>query len=83
QQKSFNRAAVGRRMSVLFAGAGRKPGQIVGRSPWLQPVHVDAGARLAPEGAPTLIGQIRDVRILESLPNSPPATLDVEEPAFA
>ncbi|MGH7086358.1 MAG: tRNA (N6-isopentenyl adenosine(37)-C2)-methylthiotransferase MiaB [Acetobacteraceae bacterium] len=83
QQLRFNQAAVGRRMSVLFAGAGRKPGQIVGRSPWLQPVHVDAGARLAPEGAPTLIGQIRDVRILESLPNSLAATLDVEEPAFA
>ncbi|MGH7068080.1 MAG: tRNA (N6-isopentenyl adenosine(37)-C2)-methylthiotransferase MiaB [Acetobacteraceae bacterium] len=93
QQLRFNHAMVGRRMSVLFAGAGRKPGQVVGRSPYLQPVHVGApargaldggaSARGASEGASALIGQIREVRILEALPNSLAATLDVEEPAVA
>ncbi len=78
QQIRFNQAMVGRRMSVLFAGAGRKAGQAVGRSPYLQPVHVDA-----PAGPLALVGQIREVRILSALPNSLSATLDREEPAFA
>jgi tRNA-2-methylthio-N6-dimethylallyladenosine synthase len=33
-------------MEVLFEKEGRKPGQIVGRSPWLQPVQVDAAVAL-------------------------------------
>jgi tRNA-2-methylthio-N6-dimethylallyladenosine synthase len=40
---------------VLFERAGRKHGQVVGRSPYLQPVHIDA-----PE---SLIGEIRPVAI--------------------
>ena len=57
----------GRVMDVLFEKPGRKPGQAVGRSPYLQPVHV--------EGAAHLIGQIRAVRIDAVLPNSLKATL--------
>ena len=49
-------------MDVLFEKPGRKPGQAVGRSPYLQPVHVD--------GAADLIGQIRRVRIAEVMSNS-------------
>ena len=41
---------------------GTKPGQAIGRSPWLQPVHV--------ENARNLIGRIRDVRIAQVLSNS-------------
>ena len=37
---AFNRSCKGRIMPVLFEKAGRKPGQITGRSPYLQPVHV-------------------------------------------
>ncbi|HEV2562124.1 MAG TPA: tRNA (N6-isopentenyl adenosine(37)-C2)-methylthiotransferase MiaB [Rhizomicrobium sp.] len=62
QQRSFNASCAGRTMSVLFEKPGRKPGQAVGRSPFLQPVHV--------ENAAHLIGQIRDVRIEEVQPNS-------------
>ncbi|MGF1474793.1 MAG: tRNA (N6-isopentenyl adenosine(37)-C2)-methylthiotransferase MiaB [Geminicoccaceae bacterium] len=44
QADAFNRAMVGRVMPVLFEKPGRHPGQLVGRSPYLQPVHVqDAG----------------------------------------
>jgi len=62
QQQAFNKSCEGRTVSVLFEKPGRKKDQAVGRSPYLQPVHVeDAGA---------LIGQIRDVKILEAQPNS-------------
>jgi tRNA-2-methylthio-N6-dimethylallyladenosine synthase len=59
---AFDRTMIGRRLDVLFEGNGRKPGQIAGRSPYLQAVHVEG-----PEG---LIGQIAAVDILASSPNS-------------
>jgi len=62
QQSEFNAACAGRMMNVLFEKPGRKPGQIVGRSPYLQPVHVD--------GAGSLIGEIRAVRIEAVMSNS-------------
>jgi tRNA-2-methylthio-N6-dimethylallyladenosine synthase len=42
QQTEFNRSRVGTVMDVLFEKAGRMPGQLMGRSPYLQPVLVDA-----------------------------------------
>ncbi|HEY6578037.1 MAG TPA: tRNA (N6-isopentenyl adenosine(37)-C2)-methylthiotransferase MiaB [Rhizomicrobium sp.] len=62
QQSAFNLSCAGRTMPVLFEKPGSKAGQAVGRSPWLQPVHV--------EHAHARIGQIHDVRIAEILPNS-------------
>jgi tRNA-2-methylthio-N6-dimethylallyladenosine synthase len=47
---------------VLFEKPGRKPGQAVGRSPYLQPVHV--------EGAAALIGKLARVEIAAAHPNS-------------
>jgi tRNA-2-methylthio-N6-dimethylallyladenosine synthase len=58
QQTAFNRACVGRTLPVLFEKPGRQPGQVVGRSPYLQPVHI-----AAPE---SLIGEIRAVQILDA-----------------
>jgi tRNA-2-methylthio-N6-dimethylallyladenosine synthase len=58
QQSAFNRAAIGRIVDVLFERAARNPGQIVGRTAYLQPAHV-----MAP---PDIIGQVKPVRI-ESL----------------
>ena len=54
-QQAFNRSRVGRVAEVLFERNGRRPRQIVGRSPWLSPVQVDADAEL--------IGTIMPVRI--------------------
>jgi tRNA-2-methylthio-N6-dimethylallyladenosine synthase len=62
QQDAFNAACVGRILSVLFEKPGRKENQAVGRTPYLQPVHV--------EGAVRLIGRISEVRIESALPNS-------------
>lgn len=59
---AFDRASIGRSLDVLFEGRGRKPGQIGGRSPYLQAVHA--------EGPETLIGQIAAVDILAASPNS-------------
>jgi len=62
QRVAFNAATVGRRLPVLFDRPGRKPGQILGRSPYLQAVHAD--------GTPDLLGRIVDVTIDAALANS-------------
>ena len=62
QQRAFNAACAGRTLDVLFEKTGRQSGQAIGRSPYLQPVHVD--------GAAGLIGQIHPVRIEAMMPNS-------------
>jgi tRNA-2-methylthio-N6-dimethylallyladenosine synthase len=61
-QNDFNVACKGRVFPVLFEKPGRKRHQAVGRTPYLQPVHVD--------GAEALIGAVVDVRIAAVLPNS-------------
>jgi tRNA-2-methylthio-N6-dimethylallyladenosine synthase len=55
QQSAFNRAAIGTTVDVLFERAARNPGQIVGRTAYLQPAHVMA--------APDIIGQVLPARI--------------------
>jgi tRNA-2-methylthio-N6-dimethylallyladenosine synthase len=55
QQRAFNAAQVGKVLPVLFEKPGRHPGQVSGRSPYLQAVHAQAPDRL--------IGQIVPVRI--------------------
>jgi tRNA-2-methylthio-N6-dimethylallyladenosine synthase len=71
QQAAFNRACEGLRLPVLFTGPGRHPGQIAGRSPFLQPVHV--------EGRTEWIGQQVEVTIARAHTNSLAATLDPSE----
>jgi tRNA-2-methylthio-N6-dimethylallyladenosine synthase len=48
QQHAFNQATVGLRTQILIEREGRKPGQKLGKSPWLQSVHL---ATEAPIGA--------------------------------
>jgi len=43
QQFAFNRATVGRHTAVLLERDGKRPGQKLGKSPWLQSVLVDGG----------------------------------------
>ncbi len=74
QQAAFNMSKQDQVVDVLFTHVGRQPGQIGGRTPWLQPVHM--------QGPESLIGRIVPVRIVEARPNSLTATL-VEEPACA
>ena len=62
QQRAFNDAAVGSVMPVLFEKPGRHEGQLVGRSPYLQPVHADA--------TPDVIGKILPVHVIGVRANS-------------
>ncbi len=55
QQRVFNEATLGATVDVLFERAARNPGQIVGRTAYLQPAHV-----MAPE---TIIGRVLPVAV--------------------
>ena len=68
QQRDFARACVGKTIDLLLEKEGRMPGQLVGRSPWLQPVIIDAQATKS--GDKLKIGDIIKVRITEAGPNS-------------
>lgn len=67
QQNQFNEATVGLETPILFTGKGRYPGQIAGRTLWLQPVAVAHGERLD--------GQIHRVKITRTNTNSLIGTL--------
>ncbi len=62
QQNQFNKNTVGLTIPVLFTGKGRKEGQLSGKSPYLQAVHVQSDD--------SLIGHECQVKIKESLSNS-------------
>jgi tRNA-2-methylthio-N6-dimethylallyladenosine synthase len=58
QQSGFLARCRGETLDVLFDRPGRRPGQIVGRSPYLHPVHVMAPSSLIGEIAPVAITEI-------------------------
>ncbi|MGG5810824.1 tRNA (N6-isopentenyl adenosine(37)-C2)-methylthiotransferase MiaB [Falsiroseomonas sp. CW058] len=62
QQAAFNRSRTGMQCDILFTGPGRHPGQVAGRSPWLQPVFA--------EGPTTLVGQVHRCTVTAAHPNS-------------
>ena len=72
QQDAFNQAMVGRTVPVLLEKPGRRSGQLVGRSPYLQPVHA-----VAPDRA---IGEIVDLSITARHANSLAAQPLAESP---
>ena len=60
-QLAFNRSKVGADTQILVERKGRRAGQMIGRSPWLQSVHVETGA---------LPGDLIDVTLVAAGPNS-------------
>jgi tRNA-2-methylthio-N6-dimethylallyladenosine synthase len=60
-QLAFNRSKVGVDTSVLIERPGKHLGQMIGRSPWLQSVHVETDARA---------GEIVSVTLVAAGPNS-------------
>ena len=62
QQHEFAESLVGQTMEVLLEKPGRMPGQLIGRSPWLQSVNLDANG--------LQIGDITRVKINATGPNS-------------
>nr|WP_210327281.1 tRNA (N6-isopentenyl adenosine(37)-C2)-methylthiotransferase MiaB [Methylocystis sp. H4A] len=71
QRQAFNAATVGREFDVLFEKAGRHEGQIGGKSPYMQAVHV--------EGPMELIGREARVKIIAAGSNSLGGRLMSEE----
>lgn len=61
QQHAFNRASVGRQTRILIERRGKRPGQLIGKSPWLQSVHLDSNAAM---------GSLIDVELISAGPNS-------------
>ena len=62
QQTAFNSKYVGKVVPVLFERPGRHAGQLIGRSPYMQSVHVQADA--------SLFGHVCEVEILAAATNS-------------
>jgi tRNA-2-methylthio-N6-dimethylallyladenosine synthase len=62
QQDAFNCAQMGKTLPVLIEGEGREDGQLVGRSPFLHPVHF--------MGPKHRIGYVANIRVTEVLTNS-------------
>jgi tRNA-2-methylthio-N6-dimethylallyladenosine synthase len=60
-QLAFNRSKVGCETQVLIERRGKLPGQMIGRSPWLQSVHLETSAQP---------GDIIDVTLIAAGPNS-------------
>jgi tRNA-2-methylthio-N6-dimethylallyladenosine synthase len=58
---TFNRATIGKDTRILIDRKGRLPGQMIGKSPWLQSVFVETDAT---------IGDMLDVTVTQALPNS-------------
>jgi tRNA-2-methylthio-N6-dimethylallyladenosine synthase len=65
QQAAFNARCLGQSFAVLFERSGRYPGQLVGRSPYLQTVQVDTS-----KAPPLAIGDIARVTVTALSPNS-------------
>jgi tRNA-2-methylthio-N6-dimethylallyladenosine synthase len=62
KQYAFDDSKIGQTVPVLFEKSARKHGQLMGRTPYLQPVHVHART--------DMIGQVAQVRIERRTANS-------------
>ncbi|HEV7409236.1 MAG TPA: tRNA (N6-isopentenyl adenosine(37)-C2)-methylthiotransferase MiaB, partial [Bradyrhizobium sp.] len=73
QQSAFNAAAIGNTVDVLFERPARNPGQIVGRTAYLQPAHVMASPEIIGEVLPVRIGSLERYSLLGELASAPVA----------
>jgi tRNA-2-methylthio-N6-dimethylallyladenosine synthase len=71
QQRGYNQQSIGKIMPVLFDRKGQKPGQLLGKTPYMQSVYVDAPQRL--------FGKIVDVRIDKATQNGTAGTIVTTE----
>jgi tRNA-2-methylthio-N6-dimethylallyladenosine synthase len=71
QQQAFNQSCRGRTYDVLFEKPGRYAGQLVGRSPYLQPVQVAAPASMIGEIAPVTITEVSSNSLFGALARTP------------
>ncbi len=74
QQHEFNLSCVGKELDVLFEKPGRHEGQIVGRSPYLQPVPVMAAKSIIGSVARVRVNELRTYSLIGELVADTPAT---------
>ena len=72
QLTAFNASMIGRTIDVLLTHAGRHPGQIIGRSPYLQAVHVTADKRHIGQIVPLKIAALEAYSLGALWPNAWP-----------
>ncbi|WPO42151.1 tRNA (N6-isopentenyl adenosine(37)-C2)-methylthiotransferase MiaB [Tardiphaga sp. 42S5] len=77
QQSAFNAATIGRTVDVLFERPARNPGQIVGRTAYLQPAHVMASDDIIGQVLPITIESLERYSLLGSLASPPVASSPV------
>jgi tRNA-2-methylthio-N6-dimethylallyladenosine synthase len=77
QQSAFNAATIGRTVDVLFERPARNPGQIVGRTAYLQPAHVMASDDIIGQVLPVTIESLERYSLLGSLARDPLASAPV------
>ncbi len=75
QQAAFNKAAIGQVVDVLFERAARKPGQLVGRTAYLQPAHVMASDDIIGQVLPVRIDSLERYSLLGELITAAPAAI--------
>jgi tRNA-2-methylthio-N6-dimethylallyladenosine synthase len=81
QQSAFNAATIGNTVDVLFERAARNPGQIVGRTAYLQPAHVMASVDIIGQVLPVAIESLERYSLLGELADPPHAR--PSQPAFS
>jgi len=62
QQYAFNRQTVGRKTDILLERQGKLDGQLIGKTPWLQSVHIISPA--------LAIGDLVEIEVTQAGPNS-------------
>lgn len=70
QQSAFNTAMIGKTVDVLFERAARNPGQIVGRTAFLQPAHVMASEDIVGQVLPVAIESLERYSLLGAIARS-------------
>jgi tRNA-2-methylthio-N6-dimethylallyladenosine synthase len=83
QQLAFNQGCVGKHMDVLLEQPGRHEGQLVGRSPYMQAVHVDAPIEMIGEVVTLAITGAHGNSLSAELLSAPPAQDQTEKRAMA
>ncbi len=83
QQTAFNASCVGKTMPVLLTGPGRHPGQMIGRSPYLQAVHMDAPAEWNGQIIAAHITQVTANSLGAETVDPLPASATTSQPATA
>lgn len=81
QQAAFNKAAIGKTVDVLFERAARNPGQIVGRTAYLQPAHVMASPDIIGQVLPVAIDSLERYSLIGQLADHSPSTASRSQPA--